>query len=69
MKFVLYRCIFEIYSNIKFRENPSSSIQVVQCGPWDIHTDMNKLVVAFRNFENAPKNESQLHMEMTAHTN
>jgi len=43
-----YRRIFEKYSDITFHENPSSGIQVVPCGPWDRHTDMYKLIVAFR---------------------
>ena len=43
--------IFEKYSNIKFHENPSSGSRVVPCG----QTDMTKLIVAFRNFANAPK--------------
>ena len=40
------------YSNIKFDENPSHGSRVVPCG----RTDMMKLIVAFRNFANAPKN-------------
>ena len=56
------RQIFEKYSNIKFHENPSSGSRVVPCG-WtdgrtdsrtDGRTDMMKLIVAFRNFANAP---------------
>ena len=43
--------IFEIYSNIKFHENPSSGSRVVPCG----HMDMTKLIVGFRNLENTPK--------------
>jgi hypothetical protein len=39
-------------SNIKFYENPSIVSRVVPCG----RTDMTKLIVAFRNFANAPKN-------------
>jgi hypothetical protein len=42
---------FEKYSSIKFHENPSSGVPVVPCG----QTDMTKLIVAFRNFSNAPK--------------
>jgi hypothetical protein len=38
-------------SNIKFNENPSSGSRVVPCG----RTDITKLIVAFRNFANAPK--------------
>ena len=53
MKLELYRRIFEKYSNIKFHENPCSGIQVVPFGPWDRHTDMNKLIVVFHNFANA----------------
>ena len=46
------RQIFQKYSNMKFRKNPSSGSRVVPCGL----TDMAGLVVAFRNFANAPKN-------------
>jgi hypothetical protein len=37
-------------SNIKFNQNPSSGSRVVPCG----QTDM-KVLVAFRDFANAPK--------------
>jgi hypothetical protein len=51
-------------SNIKFHENMSSGSLVVPCGrtdgrtdrQTDRQTDMKKLIVAFRNFANAPKN-------------
>jgi hypothetical protein len=46
----------KIYSNIKFHENPSIGIRVVTCGQTDGQNDMSKLIVAFRNFVNAPKN-------------
>jgi hypothetical protein len=46
--------IFEKYSNFKFNENPSDGSLVVPCGQTD--TDTTKLIVAFRNFANAPKN-------------
>jgi hypothetical protein len=51
--------IFEKYSNIKFRENPSNGNQVVPCG-WmeaqtDRHTNITELIVAFYNVANAPK--------------
>jgi hypothetical protein len=50
---------FEKYSNKKFHENPSSGSRVVLCGQTDGRTDgridMKKLIVAFRNFANAPK--------------
>jgi hypothetical protein len=44
------RQIFE-NTHIKFHENPSSGSRVVPCG----RIDMTKLIVAFRNFANAPK--------------
>jgi len=46
--------------NIKFHENPSSGSRVVACGRTDRQTDMTKLIVAYRNFANAPKNRSIL---------
>ena len=42
---------------IKFHENPSSESSIVPCGHTDERTDMTKLIVAFRNFVNAPKNQ------------
>jgi hypothetical protein len=55
MKLEFFRQIFEKSSNTKFHENPSSGSRVVQCG----RTDMMKLiVVAFRSFANAAKNQS-----------
>ena len=47
------RQILEKYSSIKFRENPSSGSRVHADG----RTDMTNLIVAFRNFSNAPKNK------------
>jgi hypothetical protein len=38
---------------MKFHENPSSGSRVVPCGQTDGRTDMKKLIVAFRKFENA----------------
>jgi hypothetical protein len=55
MKLELSRHIFENYSNIKFHENPTNGSGVVPCGRTDRQTDMTKLIVAFRNFANAPK--------------
>jgi hypothetical protein len=49
--------IFEKYSNIKIHENPSIGSRVVPCGQTKGQTDMTKLIVAFRNFANAPKKE------------
>jgi hypothetical protein len=39
-------------------ENPSSGI--VLCGQTNRQTDMMELTVAFRNFANAPKNETRV---------
>jgi len=44
--------IFEKTLNIKFHQHPSIGSRVFPCG--DKRTDM-KLIVAFRNFVNAPK--------------
>jgi len=44
-------------SNIKFHENPFTGSRVVLCELTGRRTDMTKLIVAFRNFANAPKNE------------
>jgi len=43
--------MFEKYINVKFHENPSSGSRAVPCR----RTDTTKLIVAFRNFANAPK--------------
>ena len=57
--------IFEEYSNIKFHKNPSIESRDVQCGRTErrIHgqtdTDM-KLMLAFRNFANAPKTHKHI---------
>ena len=47
--------IFEKYSNIKFHDNPLSGSLDVPCGRTDGRKIMTKLIVAFRNFANAPK--------------
>jgi hypothetical protein len=44
---------------MKFHENPSSESRVVPCGRTDERTDTTKLIVAFRNFENVPKNKNE----------
>jgi hypothetical protein len=49
--------IFEKSSNIQFLENPSIGSRVVPCEQKDGRTDMTKLIVAFRNFAKAPKEE------------
>jgi len=43
------RQVFEKYSNIKFREIPSSVSRIVPCGRTD-RQDMTKLITAFRNW-------------------
>ena len=40
---------------MKFHKNPSSGSRVVPREQKDRETDMNKLIIAFRNFANAPK--------------
>jgi len=46
-------------SNIKFHENPSSGSRVVPCRPTDRQidegADITKLIIAIRNYSNAPK--------------
>jgi hypothetical protein len=59
MKLEFSRQIFEKYLNIEFLKNPSSGSRVFPCGETDVPADTMKLIVAFRNFVNAPKN-SQL---------
>jgi hypothetical protein len=49
--------MFEKVSNIKFHQNASSGSWVVPYG----QTDMTKLIVAFRNFANAPKEDQKFH--------
>jgi hypothetical protein len=55
MKLAFSQHVFEKYWNIKFHENPSSGSRVFFMRP-DGQADMTKLIVAFRNFANAPKN-------------
>jgi hypothetical protein len=61
MKLEFSRQIFEKVSNIKFHQNSSSGSRVVPCGQTDTdrqtdrQTNITKLIVAFRNFTNAPK--------------
>jgi hypothetical protein len=43
---------------LRTNENPSSGRRVVPCRGTDGLTDITKLIVAFRNFENASKNHS-----------
>ena len=43
--------------NSKFDKNPSNGRRVVPCVRTDGQTELMKLIVAFRNFENASKDE------------
>jgi hypothetical protein len=56
MKFGFCREILEKSSNIKLPENPPSESRVVPWVPTDGRTDITKVIVAFRNFANAPEN-------------
>jgi hypothetical protein len=56
MKLEFSQQIFEKYLNIKFHENLFSGSRVVPCGRTNRRTDMAKLIGAFYNFANAPKN-------------
>jgi len=51
----IFSTVFRKRSNIKFHENPSIGRRVVLCVETDGQTDMAKLILAFRNFANAPK--------------
>ena len=54
MELEFHRQIFEKYSVVKFNENPSIGAKFF----YDyLLTDMTKLIVAFRNFANVPKEE------------
>ena len=44
---------------MKFHENLSSESPVVPYGRTKGQTYMTKLIVAFRNFENVPKNQNE----------
>jgi hypothetical protein len=47
----IFSADFENSSHIKFNKNPSGGSRVVPCE----NTDMTNIIVAFRNFANAPK--------------
>jgi len=47
---------FEKYLNIKFHENLLRGSEFFPCGRTDRQTNMTMLIVAFRSFPNAPKN-------------
>jgi len=75
MEIEFSRQILEKYWDIKFCENQSVGIRVVACGRTDGRTDrkrsdMTKLIVAFSNFANAPKNDnsiSRFFMQQSTH--
>ena len=48
---------FEKYSHTKFHENPSGGTGVILCGETEGQAGMTKVVVAFRIFFTAPKNQ------------
>ena len=54
MKLEFHRQIFEKYSVVKFNENPCNGAEFFDDY---VLTDMTKLIIAFRNFANVPKNE------------
>ena len=58
VKLEFSRQIFEKDSDLKFHQNPSSGSRVFPCERTDGRTDMTKLIVAFRNSTNAPKNHT-----------
>jgi hypothetical protein len=71
MKTEFSRQTFEENSNIKFHQNPFSGNRVIPCGLTDGQTDMTKLIVPFRDFANAPKNnkmENNIGLGITAST-
>ena len=51
MKIVFSGQIFKKNTNTKFDQNPSSGSRVFPCG----RSDMATVIIAFRNFANAPK--------------
>jgi hypothetical protein len=56
MKFEFPRLIFEKGSNTKFHQTPSTKVELLNA---DGRTDMTKLIVAFRNFANAPQTAAE----------
>ena len=60
MELEFSQLFFEIYSNIKFHEYPSLGNRVVPCGQTD-----KKLIVAFRNFATALKNQDKIFAVVT----
>jgi hypothetical protein len=65
----LYRFSKKKNSNIKFHKNPSSGSRDVSSG-WTVgQTDMTKIIVAFGNFANVPKNSQRIHASETDASN
>ena len=62
MKVEFSRQKFDTHCNINFHENSSSGSRVVAYGQTDRQThgpaDTMKLIVAFRNYANGPKNRN-----------
>ena len=56
MKFKFPQRIFKKSSCIKFHQNPSNGSRVVPHRRMNRQTDMTKLIIAFHNFANVPKN-------------
>ena len=57
----------KISAYIKFNENPSSGSRAVPCGRTDRQKDTTKLIVAFRNFANAPKKNEKQTSDVTSY--
>jgi hypothetical protein len=55
IKIEFSRKSFEKYLNVKFLENLSSGSRILPYRQTDGHTDMRKLIVAFRNIFNMSK--------------
>jgi hypothetical protein len=51
--------IFEKSSTLKFNENLTSGNRVAPCEQTDGRTDITKLIVAFCNFADAPKTQTE----------
>jgi hypothetical protein len=73
MKIESSRQIFETYSNVKFHEIPFGGSRIIPSdGRMYRQTDMAKLIVAFRNFSKARKDEgrrvfNKVSVEITVH--
>jgi hypothetical protein len=61
--------IFDKYCNIKFHENPSGGSRLVPYGQTDGWTDITRLIAAFHNFADAPKNNRVIRKKYTSRKN